>query len=116
MGNATGPVPSRTERFVPPAGVTTARLLDCAEASIQAFAKGNTDWLPIARKDPAAGLLESRDFEPANIVGYRVRITAPADGGPATIVLKASGPYFMDLGAEQAMSDLKSSIARCLDA
>lgn len=116
MTSANGPVPSKTEHFALQAGATTTRLFDCAETAIASFAKGNSSWLPVARKDVAAGILESTDFEPANIVGYRVRITAPADGGPVTIVLKAAGPYFIDLGAEQAMSELKSSITRCLGA
>ena len=113
MGNAVGPVPSKTDHLELPAGTSTARVLDCAEAAIAGFAKGNSDWLPVARKDAAAGVLESRDFKPANIVGFRVRVTVPTSGASA-IQLKAAGPYFMDLGAEKAMTDFKAAIRRCL--
>lgn len=114
MSESMAPVPAKTDTLPLPSGVDASRLFDCAQTSIDAFGKANSDWLPVARKDIAAGVLESRDFAPANISGFRVRIVLPAGSNTATIELKGAGPYFMDLGVEQAMRDLKSSIGHCL--
>ena len=108
------PVPSATGELELPPGVSRSRMLACAQDGIEALGRDDSHWLPVELRDPAAGVLESRDFAPANVIGYRVRITAPDPDRPARIVLKAAGPHFTDLGADRALADLEASIRRCL--
>jgi hypothetical protein len=43
-----------------------------------------------------------------------MRIERPQGAGQAMITLKGAGAYFVDLGVEQAMKDLKTSLDSCV--
>lgn len=63
-------------------------------------------------RDVPAGVLETGDFARINRMGLRMRVRYDAGVGTGSIRLKASGPYFADLGADAALATLLS--APCL--
>lgn len=113
MNGAPGPAPRQTDSIVLPAGLDNERLFDCAESSIASFARESSSWPGVSRRDAAAGILESGEFEAQNRSGFRIRLerTGPT---AATIDMKGAGAYFVDLGVDQAMTDFKTSLANCL--
>ncbi|WP_143703993.1 MULTISPECIES: hypothetical protein [Luteimonas] len=60
----------------------------------------------------ATGVLETGDFARTNVQGIRLRVRYDTSSGEGRIQLKASGPYFMDLGADAALASLLT--APCL--
>lgn len=108
-----GPAPKRTDAISLPAGLDTERLFDCAESSIASFARESSSWPGVSRRDAAAGVLESGEFEEENRGGFRIRLerTSPT---AAKIEMKGAGAYFVDLGVDRAMTDFKASLATCL--
>ncbi len=113
MNGSLGPAPKRADTVSLPAGLETEHLFDCAESSIASFAKESSSWPGVTRRDVAAGILESGEFDEENRTGFRVRIerTSPTAAG---IEMKGAGAYFVDLGVDQAMADFKASLEACL--
>lgn len=104
----------RTDTLQVPPGTSTVRLFACTEDSLTALGHGSSFWPGVSRKDVAGGVLETGNYPEDNVIGFRVRMSYAAGSQAARIEMKAFGPYFTDLGAGTAMSDLRSAIARCL--
>ena len=56
------------------------------------------------------GLFETNNFKVANIEGIRTQIKYSATSSAGTIKIKASGAYFVNLGAKHAATKLKIAI------
>ncbi|MDR6671605.1 hypothetical protein [Xanthomonas sp. 1678] len=116
MSAAAKKTPMASDVLVVPADLPTQRLFACAETSIAKLSETSSSWPKVTRKDDAKGVLESGNFEEANRSGFRMRIERPQGASQARIALKGAGAYFVDLGVEQAMKDLKASLDRCVAA
>ncbi len=114
MSAAAKKTPIASDVLVVPADLPTQRLFDCAETSITQLSETSSSWPKVTRKDDAKGVLESGNFEEENRSGFRMRIERPQGAGQARITLKGAGAYFVDLGVEQAMKDLKTSLDSCV--
>ncbi|UYB51298.1 hypothetical protein OCJ37_15045 [Xanthomonas sp. AM6] len=114
MSAAAKKTPMASDVLVVPADLPTQRLFDCAETSISKLSETSSSWPKVTRKDDAKGVLESGNFEEENRSGFRMRIERPQGAGQARITLKGAGAYFVDLGVEQAMKDLKASLDSCV--
>ncbi|WP_295932738.1 hypothetical protein [uncultured Xanthomonas sp.] len=97
-----------------PADLPNQRLFDCAESSIAALSETSSSWPKVTREDPAQGILESGDFPETNRSGFRLCLERPPGASQAKLVLKGAGAYFVDLGVDQAMQDLKTALDRCI--
>lgn len=106
--------PTASDVLTVPTDLPTQRLFDCAETSITKLSETSSSWPKVTRKDDAKGVLESGNFEEENRSGFRMRIERAQGAGQARITLKGAGAYFVDLGVEQAMKDLKASLNSCV--
>lgn len=97
-----------------PADLPNQRLFDCAESSIATLSETSSSWPKITRDDPAQGILESGDFPETNRSGFRLRLERPPGANQAKLALKGAGAFFVDLGVDQAMRDLKTALDRCV--
>ncbi len=97
-----------------PANLPNQRLFDCAESSIATLSETSSSWPKVTREDPAQGILESGDFPETNRSGFRLRLERPPGASQAKLMLKGAGTYFVDLGVDKAMQDLKTALERCV--
>lgn len=111
-GNAQ--TPTRSDSLQLPAGTRTTTLFGCAEKSIEGFRKSSRFWPAVSLNDPVRHIFQSGDYDAANAGGFRVRMTHSESEHLAHIEIKGAGPYYMDLGVDQAMTDLKASLQKCL--
>jgi len=93
----------------------TKTLFSCAETAISALEKQNPHWqATTTSQDLQHGLFETNNFKEINITGIRTQIKYDEPTGIGSIKIKASGAYFVDLGADQALAELNSSIIQCM--
>lgn len=97
-----------------PTDLPNQRLFDCAESSIAALSETSSSWPKVTREDPAKGILESGDFPDTNRSGFRLHLERPPGANQAELALKGAGAYFVDLGVDKAMQDLKTALDRCV--
>ncbi|MDR7191933.1 hypothetical protein [Luteimonas terrae] len=102
--------PSASGAFSMQPGTPSDVVFKCVEATIRA--QTHATWEDVTLRDGPAGVLETGDFASINRMGVRVRVRYDAGVGKGSIQLKASGPYFADLGADTALATLLS--APCL--
>jgi hypothetical protein len=115
MSAVSGKAPTASAELVPPAGADIESVFGCAERSVAALHRKNQLWnTRISRRDTSAGALETGDFPDDNVGGFRVRVRYPVDTTKIAIEIKAAGPYFSDLGADQALQSFESELGRCL--
>lgn len=107
--------PAATSRFQAPPGTSADAVFRCAESAIQSRKQALTAWNEqVTTRNAETGLLETGHFAQTNISGIRTQISYAAATGEGRIKIKASGAYFVDLGAEQAATQLASDIKQCL--
>lgn len=107
--------PEETATIELPAGVGTAALFDCAEASVHELHDKNQQWnVRITRRDAVRGQFETGNFGESNVMGYRVRLLHRKAATDATLSVRAAGPYFTDLGADRALANFQATVAACL--
>lgn len=117
MNGRHGAAPTASGDLAPPAGIVTESVFACAERSVIALHAKNQFWnTRITRRDPGDGALETGDFPDDNIGGFRVRLLYPSGASQVKIAVKGAGPYYSDLGVDQALDDFKAELARCLTA
>ena len=107
--------PSATSHFDAKPGTSVEAVFVCAEATIRSLNKQHGIWSDlITTRDVSTGLLETNRFNEVNIAGIRAQIKYKPNTGDGRIKIKASGPYFIDLGAKQAAAQLSTGITQCL--
>ena len=107
--------PSALAQFQAKPGTPAETVFRCAEAAIQSRKKAVTAWdEQVTTRDTGTGLFETGQFAQRNISGIRTRISYTAATSQGRIHIKASGAYFVDLGAEQAAAQLAGDIKQCL--
>jgi hypothetical protein len=106
--------PAKRDVLQAAAGTTTVALFGCAEKSIAAFRKSSRFWPAVSVNDPARQVFETGDYDAGNVGGFRVRMTYSESEHLAQIEIKGAGPYYTDLGVDQAMADFKGSLKACL--
>ena len=85
----------------------------CSENSINELSKKQGNWASkVTLADYKKHIFETGDFPVENKIGLRVQIKMEKD---IIIKVKGYGPYYSDLGAQNAASDLKSKISICLN-
>lgn len=95
--------------------VTNARLFECAESVLVELHRADEHWnTRITLRDTARGRFETGDFAESNVMGYRIRLTRAGGASRAALHVRAAGPYFTDLGADDALDELKTSLTACL--
>lgn len=96
-------------------GTSAAAVFNCAEVTIRLLKLQQGHWSDnVTTQDVRSGLFETDRFSAVNVVGIRTQITYMPSTGIGRIKVKASGPYFVDLGAGQAAGKLARGIAQCL--
>lgn len=96
-------------------GTSAEVVYACAETTIRALKVQRGTWRDVVTtRDLTRGVFETAQFRKANIEGIRVQIKYQSATGDALIKVKASGPYFADLGADQAAEQLASGMVECL--
>lgn len=107
--------PSASARFSARPGTSAEVVHTCAESTIRSLKSRRATWSDdVTTRDVDGGILETGQFERVNIAGIRTQIKYRPGTGDGIIKIKASGPYFSDLGAEQAAARLANGIAECL--
>lgn len=107
--------PSATSSFDTDAGTPSDVVFACAETTIQILKMQRGTWSDlVTTRNTDSGLFETNRFNELNIVGMRTQIKYAPETGRGRIRVKASGPYFTDLGSDQAVAELASGITACL--
>jgi hypothetical protein len=107
--------PSSESRFTATPGTPTEVVFACVESTLRSLKADRGTWSDATTtRDIDNGLLETSDFNKSNIVGIRAQVRYASASGDGRIKIKASGPYFTDLGADQAAKQLATGMARCL--
>lgn len=107
--------PSATARFSAKPGTSAGVVYTCAASTIRSLKAQRGTWSDVVTtRDLAGGVFETGHFKKTNIQGIRVQIRYRSATGDGDIKVKASGPYFADLGADQAAVQLANGIAQCL--
>ena len=107
--------PSATDRFSVKPGTSSELVFACAEKAIHSLKTQQGEWRDdVTVRDARNGLLETGRFDEVNVIGIRTQVKYDPITGEGRIKVKASGPYFSDLGAEQAASDLASGVSQCM--
>jgi hypothetical protein len=106
--------PTATTRFSTKAGTSTEVVFNCAESTIHSLKAKRDTWSDVVTtRDIPGGIFETGKFNEVNISGMRVQIRYQTSTGDGRVKVKASGPYFVDLGAEWAAEQLASGISKC---
>lgn len=93
------------------------RVFQCTETSIKHLAQPDSFWRSdVTRRDPDEGILETGDFDKANVGGFRAKITFDKQSNEIRIDLKGAGAYYEDIGVEKSVADLKREMQGCLQA
>lgn len=96
-------------------GVTNAQLFACAGSALVELRRTDAHWSTrITLRDAGRGRFETGNFPESNVMGYRIRVVREGDAPRAVLHVRAAGPYFADLGADDAMRALKKSLTACL--
>lgn len=113
---AGGCAPQASDSFTIAGGVTNAHLFACAESALATLQRMDAHWTTrITLRDTRRGRLETGDFPESNVMGYRIRVVREGGAPRAVLQVRAAGPYFTDLGADDAMRALKKSLTACLE-
>jgi hypothetical protein len=106
--------PSAINRFSMKPGTASEIVFACAEKTIRSLKTQQGTWRDdVTALDVFHGLLETGRFNEVNIIGIRTQLKYNPTTGEGTIKIKASGPYFVDLGADPAASKLAMGISQC---
>lgn len=115
MSNTPMKAPAADGAVPVPAGLGADAVLSCVDTSVRALHEKNELWnVRVTRRDAGRGLFETGDFEDDNIGGFRVSAQYAPDANAVRLRLKGAGPYFMDLGVEQAFAELDARMRQCL--
>lgn len=110
-----GCTPQASDSLTLPGGVTNAQLFACAESALGELRRTDEQWTTrITLRDTGRGHFETGDFPEPNVMGYRIRVVREGSAPRAALHVRAAGPYFTDLGADDAMRALKKSLTACL--
>ncbi len=95
--------------------VEISRVFLCSESAAIELNRDNSWWSKkITFKNFELGVIETGYFSKSNIAGIRFRITYQQIHQSLTLDLKATGPYYIDLGAKKALKSLQSKIVGCI--
>lgn len=109
----------------------TGRVFSCIQAAIASFdAPADTSLAPaLAVKlnkgwwatnfsliKPDDGVLETGNYSESNIAGVRLRAVYNQRKAVLRLQLKTAGPYYVDLGADKHMRQLRSRVGPCVEA
>jgi len=107
--------PSSASCFTAKPGTPSEVVFACVESTIRSLKTHRGAWSDaVTTRNISNGVFETGNFNDANIVGIRAQVTYELKSGEGRIKVKASGPYFADLGAERAAKQLANGIAHCL--
>jgi hypothetical protein len=109
--------PSTSGSIQAPAGLTSDAVVSCVESVVLTLARQDDRWdARVTRKDTAAGILETGNFDEENESGFRVRVAFDRKTGTMDFALKGAGAYFVDMGVESAIAEFDSAMRRCISA
>lgn len=107
--------PQASRTFGVSTSVTTDALFRCATQALATLGPTPLGWqADVTRRDVARGILETADFPSANRAGLRMRLAFDPASATARLTVKATGPYFKDLGAATEAEVLEGAILRCI--
>lgn len=95
----------------------TAQVLDCVRSSVVTLKpEPPTGWwsTQITRFDPAHGVVETGRYPESNVAGVRLRATYDEPAAQLRLQIKAGGPYYVDLGAQSHLDQLRARVVACV--
>lgn len=115
LGGCSMFAPSAKSQFSVEPGTPTETVFLCAESTINSLKVNQGNWGDtVTARDKAIGLFETDNFKETNVIGIRSQVKYKLDTGEGRVRVKASGPYFIDLGADKAAMQLADGIRKCL--
>ncbi|MBI3346237.1 MAG: hypothetical protein HY020_03380 [Burkholderiales bacterium] len=93
-----------------------ARVIDCVRTSVVTLGKDSWWATNVTKLEPARGLLETGHYPESNLAGVRLRAVYDPQQAVLRLQIKAGGPYYVDLGAQKHLDQLRTSVSRCIDA
>lgn len=98
-----------------PAGIDAEAVFSCVETSVRLLQDRNQLWnIRVALRDAGRRVIETGDFDDDNIGGFRVSVQHDPASNDVRMRLKGAGPYFMDLGVDQAFVEFDARMRQCL--
>ncbi|AKS09746.1 hypothetical protein AA957_27720 [Pseudomonas trivialis] len=95
--------------------VSSREVISCAQETVQALSSKNPRWAKtITRLDFNGSVLETADYSETNITGLRARVVFAAQKHRVALDIKASGPYYKDLGAQAGVVNFRDGMQACL--
>jgi len=96
-------------------GINRDEIFNCARIAARNLKNENGWWdSQLEVKGLKSNTIESNRFTKHTAAGIRFRLTINPDAHRIYLKINATGPYFMDLGAQDAAADLKSELMACL--
>ncbi|HEY8097958.1 MAG TPA: hypothetical protein VIE65_18015 [Methylobacter sp.] len=109
---ALGGMPRKSDELAVRQNTSTSHVFACVEQAISSL---NTNWdRRITKRDEPAGVIETGNYSKSNIAGFRVRATHVRSENILEIELKGAGPYYVDIGVDEGMQNLKAELKECL--
>lgn len=107
--------PTAINHFKVKQGTPVEQVFVCTESTINHLKSNKGTWDDaVTTRDIQRGIFETGKFKHVNIMGIRMQLTYNPVRGDGYIKVKASGPYFSDLGASEAVLNLRNGIVGCL--
>lgn len=107
--------PSAKQHFDTKPNTSVNNVFSCAKKTLHLLKSERATWSDtITMQNIQLGILETDNYNQVNRVGIRVQIQYQIQTGQGSVRVKASGPYFVNLGAEEAALLLTKKIRQCL--
>ncbi|SFP02817.1 hypothetical protein SAMN03159304_05821 [Pseudomonas sp. NFACC24-1] len=95
--------------------VSAQEVISCAQKTVQELSVKNPKWdTTITRSEDHNGTLETGNYPDTNATELRTRVTFQPETHQLAVDIKASGPYYMDLGAKEGANHFRRDIENCL--
>ncbi len=115
MSNTPMKAPASAGSLPVPAGIDAEAVFSCVESSVRSLHDKNELWnIRVTLRDAGRGVIETGDFDDDNIGGFRVSVQHNLASNDVRMRIKGAGPYFMDLGVDQAFVEFDARMRQCL--
>lgn len=94
--------------------VSAQEVISCAQKTVQELSVKKPKWdTTITRSEAHSRILETGNYPDINATGIRTRVTFHPETHQL-VDIKASGPYYMDLGAKEGATHFRHNMENCL--
>ena len=109
-----GGVPHAERKLAIPEGTQSQLIFNCVEESIRSIPEPSNWNKEITTRDLKSGVMDIGGFKEKNVIGFRARVMVNDERTSITMKIKGAGPYYTDLGVDDAADKLLEAMKKCL--